>query len=68
MLYKEYKMIGSMRLHFLASQDRRPDQFTVIVTNVPPDPDETVSQHIQHFFRVNHTDHYLTHQVRIDYQ
>lgn len=28
-LYKEYKIIATMRLHFLASQTRRPDQFTV---------------------------------------
>lgn len=28
-LRKEYKIIASMRLHFLASQTRRPDQFTV---------------------------------------
>lgn len=28
-LYKEYKIVTDMRLHFLASQSRRPDQFTV---------------------------------------
>ena len=28
-LHKEYKIIASMRLHFLASETRRPDQFTV---------------------------------------
>lgn len=28
-LYKEYKVVTDMRLHFLASQSRRPDQFTV---------------------------------------
>ncbi|XP_020087224.1 CSC1-like protein At4g02900 isoform X1 [Ananas comosus] len=62
-LYKEYKLIASMRLHFLASEKRRPDQFTVLVRNVPPDPDESVSEHVEHFFSVNHQDHYLTHQV-----
>lgn len=31
--------------------------------NIPPDPDESVSEHVQHFFCVNHPDHYLTHQV-----
>jgi hypothetical protein len=35
----------------------------VLVRNVPPDPDEPVSEHIEHFFCVNHPDHYLTHQV-----
>ncbi|XP_052186844.1 CSC1-like protein At4g02900 [Diospyros lotus] len=62
-LYKEYKIVAYMRLHFLASENRRPDQFTVLVRNVPPDPDESVSEHIEHFFCVNHPDHYLTHQV-----
>ncbi|XP_072982956.1 CSC1-like protein At4g02900 isoform X1 [Typha latifolia] len=62
-LYREYKIITSMRLHFIASENRRPDQFTVLVRNVPPDPDESVSEHVEHFFSVNHHDHYLTHQV-----
>ncbi|GAU31529.1 hypothetical protein TSUD_333050 [Trifolium subterraneum] len=42
-LYKEYMIIASMRLRFLASERRRPDQFTVLVRNVPPDMDESVS-------------------------
>ncbi|KAJ7972830.1 calcium permeable stress-gated cation channel 1 [Quillaja saponaria] len=62
-LYKEYKTVATMRLRFLASERRRPDQFSVLVRNVPPDPDESVSEHIEHFFCVNHPDHYLTHQV-----
>ncbi|XP_022150164.1 CSC1-like protein At4g02900 [Momordica charantia] len=62
-LYKEYKIIASMRLRFLASQKRRPDQFTVLLRNVPLDPDESVSEHIEHFFCVNHPDHYLSHQL-----
>lgn len=32
--------------------------------NVPPDPDETVSEHVEHFFIVNHPDQYLVHKVR----
>lgn len=63
MLYNEYKITATMRLRFLASENRRPDQFTVLVRNVPPDPDESVSEHVEHFFCVNHPDHYLTHQV-----
>ncbi|PHU12067.1 Calcium permeable stress-gated cation channel 1 [Capsicum chinense] len=62
-LKREYEIIASMRLHFLASEHRRPDQFTVLVRNVPPDPDESVSELVEHFFMVNHQDHYLTHQV-----
>jgi hypothetical protein len=52
-----------MRLAFLASEKRRPDQFTVLVRNIPPDPDESVSELVEHFFLVNHPDHYLRHQV-----
>ncbi|XP_074274164.1 CSC1-like protein At4g02900 [Silene latifolia] len=63
MLYSEYKIVTTMRLEFLSSADRRPDQFTVLVRNVPPDPDESVSEHVEHFFCVNHSDHYLLHQV-----
>ncbi|CAM0905200.1 unnamed protein product [Alopecurus aequalis] len=62
-LYHEYKVITTMRLRFLANQNHRPDQFTVLVRNVPEDPDETVSEHVEHFFAVNHRDHYLSHQV-----
>ncbi|XP_039048119.1 CSC1-like protein At4g02900 [Hibiscus syriacus] len=63
MLYSEYGVLATMRLDYLASELRRPDQFTVLVQNIPPDPDESVSEHVQHFFRVNHPDHYLTHQI-----
>ncbi|XP_059437687.1 calcium permeable stress-gated cation channel 1-like [Corylus avellana] len=62
-LFKEYAKVASMRLQFLASERRRPDQFTVLARNVPPDPDESVSELVEHFFLVNHPDHYLTHQV-----
>ncbi|KAK4492546.1 hypothetical protein RD792_003358 [Penstemon davidsonii] len=62
-LYKEYQIITNKRLQFLASEKRRPDQFTVLVRNVPSDPDESVSEHVEHFFCVNHPDHYLSHQV-----
>ncbi|XP_052728193.1 CSC1-like protein At4g02900 [Vigna angularis] len=62
-LYKEYKNVAAMRLRFLAAESRRPDQFTVLVRNVPPDTDESVTEHIEHFFCVNHPDHYLMHQV-----
>lgn len=35
----------------------------VLVRNVPSDPDETVSELVEHFFLVNHPDNYLTNQV-----
>ncbi|RZC50675.1 hypothetical protein C5167_019097, partial [Papaver somniferum] len=62
-LHKEYELVASMRLHFLATEQHRPDQFTVLVRNVPSDPDESVSELVDHFFLVNHPDSYLTHQV-----
>ncbi|XP_065878860.1 calcium permeable stress-gated cation channel 1-like [Euphorbia lathyris] len=62
-LMKEYEKVANMRLNFLSSEKRRPDQFTVLVRNVPPDPDESVSELVEHFFMVNHPDQYLTHQV-----
>lgn len=33
---------------------------------MPPDPDESVDQLVEHFFLVNHPDHYLTSQVCAD--
>ncbi|CAM8989036.1 unnamed protein product [Rhodiola kirilowii] len=65
-LKSEYELIASMRLQFLASQQRHPDQFTVLVRNVPPDPDESVHELVEHFFLVNHPDQFLTHQVVYD--
>ncbi|BAF18422.1 calcium permeable stress-gated cation channel 1 [Oryza sativa Japonica Group] len=62
-LFREYEIITTMRLRFLASEKRRPDQFTVLVRNIPPDPDESISELVEHFFLVNHPDHYLRHQV-----
>ncbi|XP_071726043.1 CSC1-like protein At3g21620 isoform X2 [Rutidosis leptorrhynchoides] len=62
-LKREYAITASMRLHFIASEQRRPDQFTVLVRNVPPDADETVNELVEHFFLVNHPDNYLSHQV-----
>jgi hypothetical protein len=60
---KEYEKVAAMRLAFLQNEQRRPDQFTVLVRNVPADPDESISDSVEHFFLVNHPDHYLTHQV-----
>ncbi|XP_044983020.1 CSC1-like protein At3g21620 [Hordeum vulgare subsp. vulgare] len=62
-LMKEYQIVARMRLRFLALEKRRPDQFTVLVRNIPSDPDESVSELVEHFFLVNHPGHYLKHQV-----
>ncbi|KAE8711365.1 CSC1-like protein [Hibiscus syriacus] len=62
-LKREYEIVAAMRLHFLASEQRRSDQFTVLVRNVQPDPHESVTDLVEHFFLVNHPDHYLSQRV-----
>ncbi|KAG2262282.1 hypothetical protein Bca52824_069361 [Brassica carinata] len=62
-LLKEYEKIASMRLAFLQSEERRADEFTVLVRNIPPDSHELVSDNVEQFFMVNHPDHYLMNQV-----
>ncbi|KAK7367034.1 hypothetical protein VNO80_09040 [Phaseolus coccineus] len=63
LLYKEYDNIASMRLHFIASQRRRVEQFTVVVRNIPRMPGHTVSDSVDGFFQTNHPDHYIGHQA-----
>ncbi|KAI7738818.1 hypothetical protein M8C21_006265 [Ambrosia artemisiifolia] len=36
---------------------------SVLVRHVPSDPDESVSEHVEHFFCVNHLGQYVTHKV-----
>uniref|UniRef100_A0ACD5THW0 Uncharacterized protein n=1 Tax=Avena sativa TaxID=4498 RepID=A0ACD5THW0_AVESA len=63
MLYKEYSNVAFMRLHFLASQKRCADQFTVIVRNIPRVSSHSTSETVDEFFRRNHSDHYLGQQA-----
>ncbi|XP_043695357.1 CSC1-like protein At1g32090 [Telopea speciosissima] len=63
MLYKEYDRVAFMRLHFLSSQRRRVDQFTVAVRNVPCISGHSISESVDQFFQTNHPDHYLSHQA-----
>lgn len=63
MLYKEYSNVAFMRLHFLASQKRCADQFTVIVRNIPHVSSHSTSETVDEFFRRNHPDHYLGQQA-----
>ncbi|XP_048320085.2 CSC1-like protein At1g32090 [Ziziphus jujuba] len=63
MLYMEYDYIASMRLRYLASQRRRAEQFTVVVTNVPHVSGHSISESVDHFFQTNHPDRYLCHQA-----
>ncbi|PHT58498.1 CSC1-like protein [Capsicum baccatum] len=63
MLYKEYGKVAAMRLKFLASQNRRAEQFTVLVRNVPHESKRSISDNVENFFKKNHPDHYLCHQA-----
>lgn len=63
MLFKEYEQVESLRFKFLAAQKRRPDQFTILVRQVPRVGQIKVSQQIENFFKENHSEHYITHQV-----
>ncbi|MQL98343.1 hypothetical protein Taro_031036 [Colocasia esculenta] len=62
-LYVEYDNVAFMRLHFLASQSRSVDQFSVVVRNVPSVGGHSISESVENFFRRNHPDHYLSHQA-----
>ncbi|KAL8170556.1 hypothetical protein V2J09_022360 [Rumex salicifolius] len=63
MLYKEYGKVASMRYQFLASQPKRPEQFTVLVRNVPRVSGRSVSDSVEQFFKKNHPNTYLCHQA-----
>lgn len=38
--------------------------FQVLVTNVPSISSHSISESVEHFFKMNHSDHYLSHQVK----
>ncbi|CAJ1931004.1 unnamed protein product [Sphenostylis stenocarpa] len=63
LLYKEYDNVASMRLHFMASQRRRVEQFTVVVRNIPHMPGHSVSDSVDGFFQTNHPNHYIGQQA-----
>ncbi|KVG63238.1 protein of unknown function DUF221 [Cynara cardunculus var. scolymus] len=63
MLYKEYDVVASMRLKFMASKHRRAEQYTVLARNVPRLSGHSVSESVDNFFKKNHPDHYLCHQA-----
>ncbi|CAI5484260.1 unnamed protein product [Closterium sp. Yama58-4] len=59
MMRLEHRTVADMRLDFLADQQRAPNQFTVLVRQVPKHPIKTVPEHVDHFFSVNHRGTYL---------
>ncbi|KAL9246971.1 hypothetical protein vseg_020448 [Gypsophila vaccaria] len=63
LLYKEYDKVASMRLQFLASQQSRVEQYTVLVKNVPRDSGRSISDSVDQFFKKNHRNTYLCQQA-----
>uniref|UniRef100_A0A6N2JYB7 CSC1/OSCA1-like 7TM region domain-containing protein n=1 Tax=Salix viminalis TaxID=40686 RepID=A0A6N2JYB7_SALVM len=59
----EYDHVASMRLHFLASQRRHAEQFTVVVRNVPHVSGRSVLDTAEQFFKKNHPNTYLCQQA-----
>ncbi|CAI5475292.1 unnamed protein product [Closterium sp. Yama58-4] len=59
MMRVEHRTVADMRLDYLADQQRAPNQFTVLVRQVPKHPIKTVPEHVDHFFSVNHRGTYL---------
>ncbi|XP_074270248.1 CSC1-like protein At1g32090 [Silene latifolia] len=63
LLYKEYDKVASMRLQFLASQQSRVEQYTVLVKNVPRVSGHSISDSVDQFFKKNHRNTYLCQQA-----
>jgi hypothetical protein len=62
-LFKEYKTIAAMRLQFQSNDRRHPEQFTVLVRQVPQTLQEPINAQVQKYFQVHHPDYYLSHQA-----
>ncbi|KAK9288090.1 hypothetical protein L1049_016537 [Liquidambar formosana] len=58
-----YKKMYTSRCHFLESKNCTPDEFTMLVTNIPSDPEKSITQNVEDHFRKNHPHEYLLHQV-----
>ncbi|CAM6101640.1 unnamed protein product [Calypogeia fissa] len=63
LLFRLYRNVVILRFAFHASEEKRPDQFTVLCRCIPEDPEETVKERVDQFFKVNHPDYYLLNSV-----
>lgn len=63
LLYKEYKYIASKRIDYFCSSEFQPNQFTILVSNIPVPKGTTVGQNVENFFTANHPATYLSHVV-----
>ncbi|KAG0616508.1 hypothetical protein M758_5G121000 [Ceratodon purpureus] len=62
-LYLEYKRVSIMRVKFQNADRRRPEQFTVLVRQIPQTSQESVNIQVQKYFQLHHPDYYLSHQL-----
>ncbi|CAM6106765.1 unnamed protein product [Calypogeia fissa] len=63
LLFRLYRNVVILRFAFLASEEKRSDQFTVLCRCIPEDSEETVKESVDQFFKVNHPDYYLLNSV-----
>lgn len=63
LLYKEYKNIASKRIDYFCSSKPQPDQFTILVSNIPVSKGSRVGSSVENFFTQNHPATYLSHVV-----
>lgn len=62
-LWQEFRYIGMKRIEHFHSSKPQPNQFTILVRNVPSSDGATVSDTVDRFFRENHSSTYLSHVV-----
>ncbi|CAM6120738.1 unnamed protein product [Calypogeia fissa] len=63
LLYLEFRTIANMRIRHLVTRKRAPDQFTVLVQQVPPVPGKSIKTVVEGFCNLNHPDYLLTEAV-----
>ncbi|CAN1187775.1 CSC1-like protein At1g69450 [Linum perenne] len=63
LLFYEYKYISLKRIAYFHSSDPQPQQFTILVSNIPISRDSSISETVQRFFKENHPTTYLSHVV-----
>lgn len=63
LLFTEYRYIASKRIDYFCSLEPQPNQFTILVSNIPVPKGSTVGQSVEKFFTENHPNTYLSHVV-----
>ncbi|MFS8029010.1 putative calcium-dependent channel, 7TM region phosphate [Helianthus anomalus] len=63
LLFSEYKYISTKRIDYFCSSKPQPEQFTILVSNIPVSKGSNVGNSVENFFTENHADTYLSHVV-----